>query len=84
MRKKIIISLSLFLLLCINSHAQENKGWQDRLRQTEKEFKQLKVEVDIMYKLIHYDFAKRYGQKKYHEIVFGNEIVCPLCNKEEK
>ena len=85
MKVKFIALLLCFV--CSTGLAQEDKGWQERLRQTEKEFKQLKVEVDVMYKMlsqIYLQGNKKHSQEQYHELIFGLERKCLFCGKEEE
>ena len=69
--KKLII---LCLFLSTSCFAQENNNdWKARLYQAEKEFKQVKLEVDIMYRMVSELYIRRFGMEKYENLIWSEK-----------
>jgi len=47
--------------------------WQKRLKQREQEFMNMQLRVDKIYAMVSQLYLKRFGQKKYNDLIWSEE-----------
>ena len=71
----------LTLAININSHAD---SLTDRLRKAETTFYDLKLETDLLYKMLSQIYLRSFSQKEYYKIVFDEDDKCLLCGAKNE
>lgn len=79
----VIISLIIIGIGVPNSHADEKITWQERLKQREQEFINMKLTVDIMYRMASEWYLPHFGQERYDNLIWSKEDKCLLCGREK-
>lgn len=70
---KLALTLALLLLIPTLCHAE---NWDDilkRLQQREKQFEQVVLDVDFIYRMLAEMYVDRFGEEKYNELIWGEK-----------
>lgn len=73
--KKILLITLTAIFINSNSLAYSNNNWKERFKELEFEFRQMKTEVDLMYRMLSELYIKRMGYKAYEKLVFEEKGV---------
>jgi len=81
MVKSWIISLMVLILLGTPSIAQNDI--QERLKKAEREFWSMSARDSIQYRMLSELYIKRFGMKKYDDLIWREDSKCFNCGKEK-
>lgn len=74
--------MALFGLEPITGYAESNGTYKDIAREALQRQVNMEVTLGVVYRMTSELYIRRFGQKKYENLIWNNENKCNLCNRK--